>query len=142
MATKKRPDEIMAELSTPLFTVEKIVGRTAQGELVLEPIADSPPAQPSADMAEAAEGASDLTGCKTVYDWALEKGHVPSEKPIAFRADPHRGKPHIAVVLAHTRWPINKLVSESHYDEAVTAAYNLPVGENLVAAAARKEAEQ
>lgn len=68
---------------------------------------------------------------ETVMGLAKRRGHIPKKGPIVHRNDPHRGKPHIAVVLAHTGWTPNKVVTEEQYDEAVRGAYSIPVGENL-----------
>lgn len=76
---------------------------------------------------------------ETVLEWAAAKGHIPPKGPYTFRADPHRGKPHVRVVMAHTGWPSNKVVSEAEYNLAVNEAYNVPIGENL---ADRKEKSQ
>ncbi len=63
----------------------------------------------------------------SVQSWAEKKGHVPP--PPKRRGEVHRG-PHIDVVLAHTRWPRNKPVSEAEYDAAVIAAYSVPLTES------------
>lgn len=67
---------------------------------------------------------------KTVMEHARDKGHIPPKGPYKFRTDPHRGRPNYLVVLAHTGWPPNQLVSEAAYDEAVVAAYSISVGES------------
>lgn len=73
--------------------------------------------------------------------WARRKGHIPPAGPIRFRSDPHRGKPHYAVIFAHLEGqhrasrgkplPVNMPFTEAEYDAAALAAYNLPMGENL-----------
>jgi hypothetical protein len=73
-------------------------------------------------------------GRREVMQWAVAKGHIPPPpgKAYQFRNDPHKGKPHVAVVMAHGdgkggSWPRNKLVSEAEYDKAVRDSYGLSV---------------
>lgn len=106
---------------------------------------------------------------KVIY-WATLKGHVPQPPKSGFRGDIHTG-PHVDVVRTQgldvvrsangepvkdkdgketpraVRWPLDKMVSEKEYDEAVKRAYAslkdggaVAVGENLTDAAARLKA--
>lgn len=67
----------------------------------------------------------------SVLAWARAKGHVPGPHG-QFRGYFHRG-PNVRVVARHMRWPLNKVVSEADYDEAVVAAYAVRLGEDLAA---------
>jgi hypothetical protein len=122
MAAKKSPpQEAEADVRTPVDE------SSALAVVHVEPIAveEPPPVVQSSEEPEAAPAP------KTVMDFAREKGHVPPKGPYQFRTDPHRGKPHFAVVLAHTGWPPNFACSEEAYDQAVRDAYSISVGENL-----------
>lgn len=114
--------------------------RVVGPELVVGvPAADKakpPQNDPPLVSAEKAQSAAGVTATQ----WAERKGHVPGKGPFKFRADPHRGKPHVAVVLAHKQWPPNKVVTEGEYDAAVEEAYSIPIGENLAEAATKKAA--
>lgn len=64
-----------------------------------------------------------------VMRWAEDKGHIPQKKLVRFRGEAIHSAPHYLVVLAHTGWPRNKLVSEAEYDAAVVGAYGIEVRE-------------
>lgn len=67
--------------------------------------------------------------CLEFMEWAERKGHVPQKRIVRFRGEAIHARPHYLVIMAHTGWPRNKLVSEAEYDAAVVGAYGIEVRE-------------
>jgi hypothetical protein len=63
---------------------------------------------------------------KTVMEWALEKGHIASAKPVQYRGQIHMGRD-VEVIRFHGKLTANQPMTEAEYDAAGDAAYGLAI---------------
>lgn len=101
------------ETALPRVSAEEAIER------ILAPV-DSPPVSASALVSP---------DPKPMLHWAELKGHLPNlPNAVRFPGQAVHSKPHLAVVLVHSKLASNSLVTEAEYDRLAEEAYGLRIG--------------